>query len=61
MATENDELMKAVYEAVGNRLTQMNNYIGLFGEMKQMMDAGFTREEAYGLLLTFIENAHEVE
>ena len=54
---EQNELMRAVFEAIKNSTAQVNNYTFLYNEMKQMMDAGFTREEAFSLLKEFTKLA----
>lgn len=64
MANDNDisgeeyaEFMKAVLNAVQGRVNGVNKYVELYAEMKQMEEAGFSHDEAFTLLITFIEAA----
>lgn len=64
MANDNDisgeeyaEFMKAVLNAVQGRVNGVNKYVELYAEMKQMEEAGFSHDEAFTLLITFIETA----
>jgi len=54
---EYSEFMKAVLNAVQARVNGVNKYVDLYAEMKQMEDAGFSHDEAFTLLVTFIESA----